>query len=212
MNENHTRPVCPVCPECGKRQWVEVTFSSFRERFEDTTFHCEKCNIELKLTDPHQFDECGNIINWNQNSFWFLISFFLLFHFSIPLFVHFDEWYARHCGHFLIVHLSWTLNIWQPLQAYHLAGALTLTYELNAPSFKSISVSDFFCSIRTQSINPLKILKNSFLISFYFSILFHFFILFFNFISLFYFIISFHYSILLFYFISFLDFISFHYF
>ena len=137
--------------------------------------------------------------------FWFH-SFFcsiFLFHFSIPFFVHFDEWYTRYCGYFLSVHPSWTLNIWQPLRAYHLAGALTLTYELNAPSFKSISVSDFFCSIRTQSINPLKILKNSFLISFYFSILFHFFILFFNFIILFYYFISFHFIIF--------NFIPFHY-
>ena len=124
--------------------------------------------------------------------FWFYSFFYsiFLFHFSIPFFVHFDEWYTRHCGYFLSVHPSWTLNIWQPLRAYHLAGALTLTYELNAPSFKSISVSDFFCSIRTQSINPLKILKNSFLISFhYFILLFHFifdsifhFIFYFNFI------------------------------
>ena len=24
---------------------------------------CPECGIELKLTDPHQFDEYGNIIN-----------------------------------------------------------------------------------------------------------------------------------------------------
>ena len=63
MSEKHTGRVCTVCPECGKRQWIEVTFPSFRARFEDTTFHCEKCNIKLKLTDPHQLDEYGNIIN-----------------------------------------------------------------------------------------------------------------------------------------------------
>lgn len=63
MNEKHTGRVYTVCPECGKRQWVEVTFPSWNEPFEDTTFHCEKCGIELELTDPHQFDEHGNIIN-----------------------------------------------------------------------------------------------------------------------------------------------------
>ena len=63
MSERHTGRVYTVCPECGKRQWVEVTFPSFQEPFEDTTFHCEKCGIELELTDPHQFDEHGNIIN-----------------------------------------------------------------------------------------------------------------------------------------------------
>ena len=63
MSEKHTGRVCTVCPECGKRQWVKVIFPSFRARFEDTTFHCEKCGIELELTDPHQFDKHGNIIN-----------------------------------------------------------------------------------------------------------------------------------------------------
>ena len=63
MSEKHTGRVCTVCPECGKRQWVEVIFPNFQERFEDTTFHCEKCGIELELTDPHQFDEHGKIIN-----------------------------------------------------------------------------------------------------------------------------------------------------
>ena len=78
MSEKHTGRVCTVCPECGKRQWVEVIFSSFQERFKDTTFHCEKCGIELELTDPHQFDEHGNIINWNRDSrfYSFFISFF----------------------------------------------------------------------------------------------------------------------------------------
>lgn len=142
--------------------------------------------------------------------FWFH-SFFcsiFLFHFSIPFFVHFDEWYTRYCGYFLSVHPSWTLNIWQPLRAYHLAGALTLTYELNAPSFKSISVSDFFCSIRIQFINPLKILKKfffnfifpfHFIFSFHFIFYssFHFLILFLNFvfIFLFDFLVSFHFLV-----------------
>lgn len=63
MNKKHTGRVYTVCPECGKRQWVEVTFPSWNKPFEDTTFHCEKCGIELELTDPHQFDEHGNIIN-----------------------------------------------------------------------------------------------------------------------------------------------------
>ena len=42
MNEKHTGRVCTVCPECGKRQWVEVIFPSFQERFEDTLLSIAK--------------------------------------------------------------------------------------------------------------------------------------------------------------------------
>ena len=31
MSEKHIGRVCTVCPECGKRQWVEVIFPSLGE-------------------------------------------------------------------------------------------------------------------------------------------------------------------------------------
>lgn len=63
MNERHTGFVRTRCPECGKLLRVEVTFPSWKEPFEDTVHTCDKCGVELLLTDPHQYDEHGNIIN-----------------------------------------------------------------------------------------------------------------------------------------------------
>lgn len=58
----HKGRVYTRCPECGKRQWVEVFFPSFHQPFEATTFKCERCKTKLELTDPHKFDAEGNII------------------------------------------------------------------------------------------------------------------------------------------------------
>lgn len=82
MNKKHAGRVCTVCPECGKRQWVEVTFPNFQERFEDTTFHCGKCGIELELTDPHNSMNTETLSIETGIQKRIPVSFFFLFHFS----------------------------------------------------------------------------------------------------------------------------------
>lgn len=48
-----------VCPECGTEQLVEVNFPSENAGFESTTINCCKCNVELVVTDQHEYDANG---------------------------------------------------------------------------------------------------------------------------------------------------------
>jgi hypothetical protein len=48
-----------VCPECGAKQRVEVNFPSENAGFKSTTINCCKCNIELVVTDQHEYDANG---------------------------------------------------------------------------------------------------------------------------------------------------------
>ena len=48
-----------VCPDCGTEQRVEVSFPKENAGFEDTTIKCEKCGVELLVTDNHEYDDNG---------------------------------------------------------------------------------------------------------------------------------------------------------
>lgn len=48
-----------VCPECGAEQRVNVNFPEMNAGFEDTTINCEKCGVELLVTDIHEYDDNG---------------------------------------------------------------------------------------------------------------------------------------------------------
>lgn len=59
----HQGRICIRCPECGCRQWVLVTFPEWNKPFTTTTHTCQRCGVTLEVSDPHEFDENGYIIN-----------------------------------------------------------------------------------------------------------------------------------------------------
>lgn len=48
-----------MCPECGTKQRVEVNFPSEKAGFESTVINCSKCEVELSVTDQHEYDDNG---------------------------------------------------------------------------------------------------------------------------------------------------------
>lgn len=54
--------VYTYCDECGKKNRVKVTFNNFNEPFNDTEFKCKYCGTSNLLTDPHSYDENGNVV------------------------------------------------------------------------------------------------------------------------------------------------------
>lgn len=54
--------VYTYCDECGKKNRVKVTFNNFNEPFNDTEYKCKYCGTRNLLTDPHSYDENGNVV------------------------------------------------------------------------------------------------------------------------------------------------------
>lgn len=54
--------VYTYCDECGKKNRVKVTFNNFNEPFNDTEYKCKYCGTNNLLTDPHSYDENGNVV------------------------------------------------------------------------------------------------------------------------------------------------------
>ena len=59
--------VYTYCDECGKKNRVKVTFNSFNEPFNDTEYKCKYCGTRNLLTDPHSYDENGNVVEASQS-------------------------------------------------------------------------------------------------------------------------------------------------
>ena len=59
--------VYTYCDECGKKNRVKVVFNSFNEPFNDTEYKCKYCGTRNLLTDPHSYDENGNVVEASQS-------------------------------------------------------------------------------------------------------------------------------------------------
>ena len=59
--------VYTYCDKCGKKNRVKVAFNSFNEPFNDTEYKCKYCGTRNLLTDPHSYDENGNIVEASQS-------------------------------------------------------------------------------------------------------------------------------------------------
>ena len=59
--------VYTYCDECGKKNRVKVTFNSFNKPFNDTEYKCKYCGTRNLLTDPHSYDESGNVVEASQS-------------------------------------------------------------------------------------------------------------------------------------------------
>lgn len=59
--------VYTYCDECGKKNRVKVTFNNFNEPFNDTEYKCEYCGTRNMLTDPHEYDENGYVVEASQS-------------------------------------------------------------------------------------------------------------------------------------------------
>ena len=59
--------VYTYCDECGKKNRVKVTFNNFNEPFNDTEYKCKYCGTNNLLTDPHSYDENGNVVEASQS-------------------------------------------------------------------------------------------------------------------------------------------------
>ena len=59
--------VYTYCDECGKKNRVKVTFNNFNEPFNDTEYKCRYCGTNNLLTDPHSYDENGNVVEASQS-------------------------------------------------------------------------------------------------------------------------------------------------
>ena len=59
--------VYTYCDECGKKNRVKVAFNSFNEPFNDTEYKCKYCGTNNLLTDPHSYDENGNVVEASQS-------------------------------------------------------------------------------------------------------------------------------------------------
>ena len=59
--------VYTYCDECGKKNRVKVTFNNFNEPFNDTEYKCKYCGTRNLLTDPHSYDENGNVVEASQS-------------------------------------------------------------------------------------------------------------------------------------------------
>lgn len=59
--------VYTYCDKCGKKNRVKVAFNSFNEPFNDTEYKCKYCGTRNLLTDPHSYEENGNIVEASQS-------------------------------------------------------------------------------------------------------------------------------------------------
>ena len=59
--------VYTYCDECGKKNRVKVVFNNFNEPFNDTEYKCKYCGAHNVLTDPHEYDEDGHVIEASQS-------------------------------------------------------------------------------------------------------------------------------------------------
>lgn len=59
--------VYTYCDKCGKKNRVKVAFNSFNEPFNDTEYKCKYCGTYNLLTDPHSYDENGNVVEASQS-------------------------------------------------------------------------------------------------------------------------------------------------
>lgn len=59
--------VYTYCDECGKKNRVKVTFNNFNKPFNDTEYKCKYCGTRNLLTDPHSYDENGNVVEASQS-------------------------------------------------------------------------------------------------------------------------------------------------
>ncbi len=59
--------VYTYCDECGKKNRVKVVFNSFNEPFNDTEYKCKYCGTRNLLTDPHSYDENGDVVEVSQS-------------------------------------------------------------------------------------------------------------------------------------------------
>lgn len=59
--------VYTYCDGCGKKNHVKVTFNNFNEPFNDTEYKCKYCGTNNLLTDPHSYDENGNVVEASQS-------------------------------------------------------------------------------------------------------------------------------------------------
>ena len=59
--------VYTYCDKCGKKNRVKVAFNSFNEPFNDTEYKCKYCGTRNLLTDPHSYDENGNVVEASQS-------------------------------------------------------------------------------------------------------------------------------------------------
>lgn len=59
--------VYTYCDKCGKKNRVKVVFNSFNEPFNDTEYKCKYCGTRNLLTDPHSYDENGNVVEASQS-------------------------------------------------------------------------------------------------------------------------------------------------
>jgi hypothetical protein len=59
--------VYTYCDKCGKKNRVKVAFNSFNEPFNDTEYKCKYCGTRNLLTDPHSYDENGDVVEASQS-------------------------------------------------------------------------------------------------------------------------------------------------
>lgn len=59
--------VYTYCDKCGKKNRVKVAFNSFNEPFNDAEYKCKYCGTRNLLTDPHSYEENGNIVEASQS-------------------------------------------------------------------------------------------------------------------------------------------------
>ena len=59
--------VYTYCDECGKKNRVKVAFNNFNKPFNDTEYKCKYCGTRNLLTDPHSYDENGNVVEASQS-------------------------------------------------------------------------------------------------------------------------------------------------
>lgn len=59
--------VYTYCDKCGKKNRVKVAFNSFNEPFNDTEYKCKYCGTRNLLTDPHSYNEKGNVVEASQS-------------------------------------------------------------------------------------------------------------------------------------------------
>lgn len=67
VNASDEGYVYTYCDECGKKNRVKVTFNNFNEPFNDTEYKCKYCGTNNLLTDPHSYDENGNVVEASQS-------------------------------------------------------------------------------------------------------------------------------------------------
>lgn len=67
VNASDEGYVYTYCDGCGKKNRVKVTFNNFNEPFNDTEYKCKYCGTNNLLTDPHSYDENGNVVEASQS-------------------------------------------------------------------------------------------------------------------------------------------------